>query len=398
MQLPELTTTLDPSYVIRLIRTFLTPEPVGTIGNLPETFTGQENGHVDTAQANTNNDIETAASRDMDAAEETGAVQVSISRQDENAQARSLTDSGSAFHEHHSIATASQRESQSGDGGEREHNVATRTDSQEGATDQSTAERQEEAGCVLWDLASDSGHAQFLVQQHICAVVLAVLSVPHSDRINEIALGILANVACHKETAGQVTDWPGLRAKVGEILQANDPPTLTELCRLLSAGLHSGGGGAAAWVEGLQSDGVLERLLWIAENTNHPPLQEKSLEVLLALVSSPTLAKLLNLGLPARLTRMLGAELEQDQEEKGGVALDLLLQIGEALSLDATACMQLVQDSALFCTVGKVVRSAVREDMGSAVGSGIILMANLVSGDRALVDSLVAGKSLMKRP
>ncbi|GAQ79800.1 hypothetical protein KFL_000380325 [Klebsormidium nitens] len=435
VQLPELTTTLDPSYIIRLLRTFLAPGiETGDKSQDPAASQRlQENGHGALAQAQDSSD----GAKDMDTAdpslEENGEGRISEAGEtdSETFQTRSLPTPAEASPKNESAGLRNLRDDEGHqllEEAETERQGGRRSMSLEGGRDDESPEVcREEAGCMLWDLAADAGHAQFLLQQKICDVVLAILSAAHSDRLGEIALGVLANLACHKETAGQATRWPGLQARVVQELGEMDPPTLTEVCRLLSAGLHSGDkieegedgnlvegegsgregssksgvegtglerGDAASWAEVLQSAETLERLLWIAENTNHPPLQEKSLEVLLALLTkfSPlVLPESLTLGLPARLTRMLQAQVEAlggEREEEGCVALDLLLQIGEALSLDSRSSVVLVQDSGLCDAVGNVLRLAAKEDLGSAVGSATILLANLVSEDRGLVGPL----------
>lgn len=436
---------MDPSYIIRLLRTFLAPS-IGSTDAGQDSDPSQkpaasqrlqENGHGPLAQAHGLSD----GAKDMDTASLTnletkgeGSISQVGETDSETFQTRAQGPPAEALLENGStglrnLEDAEGRhlleEAETDAMGDTQSNPEGRSGSLEGDRDGTpSVAPQQEAGCMLWDLAADAGHAQFLLEQKICDVVLMILSAGHSERLGEIALGILANLACHKETAGQVTKWPGLQARVVQELGGMDPPTLTEVCRLLSAGLHSGDeseereagdlaegkdmsregsgegdprlerGDAASWAQVLHSEDTLERLLWIAENTNHPPLQEKSLEVLLALLSkfSPlVLSKLLTLGLPARLTSMLQTEVEAlggEREEEGCVALDLLLQVGEALSLNPVSSAALVRDSGLCTAVGSVMRLAAKEDLGSAVGSATILLANLVSERRSLVGPL----------
>lgn len=253
----------------------------------------------------------------------------------------------------------------------------------------------EEAGCVLWDLAASQTHADFLVENHVLEVLMASLRAPYTNRIREISLGILGNLACHPGPERAMVQTDGLVQLVVQQLFDDDPPSLIETCRLLSAGLHSDE--ASAWVTVLDSEDLLGRIMWMAANTMHAQLLEKSTELLLAMVdgrrdsSSPLLPGLLRLGLPDLLTDLMASELASVTEgtsSHGDLVLDIVLQITEALSLSDDCAEQLAADRKLFSLACQVVRLSEREEIGPSAISATVLLANLLAEDISLIHEL----------
>ena len=134
--------------------------------------------------------------------------------------------------------------------------------------------------------------------------------------MQEICLGILGNLACHPRPLSAMEalqDGALVRCVVQNHLFSNHPPTLTEACRTLSAGLH--GEGAVRWVGALDTEEVVGRVMWMAANTQQPALLEKSTELLLAMVDAPSLLPLLlRLGFVELLTDILAAQVQALQE------------------------------------------------------------------------------------
>lgn len=147
------------------------------------------------------------------------------------------------------------------------------------AGSQVSEEQREEAGCMLWDLAATQSHAEFMVENRILDVLLAILGVPHSDRIREICLGIMGNLACHAMPVKAIVQTSGLPKEIVQSLFVDDAPSLSEACRLLSASLHSEE--VDSWVKAIDSREVLERVMWITANTMNCLLLEKTMTFLL---------------------------------------------------------------------------------------------------------------------
>lgn len=59
----------------------------------------------------------------------------------------------------------------------------------------------------------------------------------------------------------------------GLVSDIGSPPQLEVYCRLMSAGLHSDA--ASAWINALEREEVLDRIMWIVANTMNPQLREK---------------------------------------------------------------------------------------------------------------------------
>eukprot|EP00897_Mesotaenium_endlicherianum_P008704 jgi/Mesen1/7862/ME000042S07314 len=277
------------------------------------------------------------------------------------------------------------------DGGQR-----CRVGSDQGEGDaESEEDAREEAGCVLWDLGASQSHADFLVKHQILDVLHAILQAPSSNRIREISLGILGNLACHPGPQAVMVNVPNLMQTVVQQFFVDDPPSLTETCRLLSAGLHSEQ--ASSWVTAVESEEVLGRIMWIAANTVHVQLLEKSTELILAMVdghgdaATVLVAGLLRLGLQELLTDLLAAELTavtSGSAEQGDLVLDLILQITEALSLSDECAEQLAANHKLFSLACQVVRMSDRDEIGPSAITAIVLVANLLAEDVGLIREL----------
>ncbi|GBG65954.1 hypothetical protein CBR_g54933 [Chara braunii] len=262
----------------------------------------------------------------------------------------------------------------------------------------------EEAGCILWDLASNKTHAEFLVQNHLLEVVLAILRSSHTDRMREICLGILANLACHPETERAMTNMEGLVDVAVQQIFVDDPASLTEVCRLLSASLH--GDAAVRWGFAIGSDLILGRILWIASNTMQPQLLEKSCELLLAMVDGKSgvgailIPALLQLSLSDVLIDLLGSELSaitDGCDVHGDTVLDTLLQVAEVLSLHDDCAAQLAANQKVFSLATQVLQLPGREEPGPSAITAVVLIANLLAEEPLLVSVLASDPSFIER-
>ncbi|PKI78784.1 hypothetical protein CRG98_000851 [Punica granatum] len=194
----------------------------------------------------------------------------------------------------------------------------------------------EEYGCILWDLAASRTNAELMlpelyglhgmrqlsrgimrydddelsieaiteVQNLVLEVLQANLMVPQSVRVKEICLGIIGNLACHEVLMDSIVSTSGLIQTIIDQLFLDDSQCLSEACRLLTLCLQSNE--CVTWAKALQPNHVIQRLVWIAENTLNPLLLEKISEscvtaaVLLANILSdePDLAAEMSQDLP----------------------------------------------------------------------------------------------------
>ncbi|OMO90303.1 Armadillo-like helical [Corchorus olitorius] len=178
----------------------------------------------------------------------------------------------------------------------------------------------EECGCVLWDLAANQTHAELMVQNLVLEVLLANLMVTQSVRVTEICLGIMGNLACHKVPMKHIVSTNGLIPAIVDQLFLDDTQCLCEAFRLLSSGLQ--GGECIIWAEALQSEQILSRILWVAENALNPQLIEKCVGLLLAMLESQKevvhilLSPLMKLGLANVLLNLLAFEMSKLMKER----------------------------------------------------------------------------------
>eukprot|EP00252_Welwitschia_mirabilis_P000693 TRINITY_DN10664_c0_g1_i1.p1 TRINITY_DN10664_c0_g1~~TRINITY_DN10664_c0_g1_i1.p1 ORF type:complete len:561 (-),score=118.79 TRINITY_DN10664_c0_g1_i1:63-1745(-) len=253
----------------------------------------------------------------------------------------------------------------------------------------------EEAGCVLWDLASDAAHAEFMVKYHILDVLHATLGVCPTDRLREICIGILGNLACHEVTARAIILKNKMAETIMQQLFLDDSPCLCETCRLLCAGLHSKE--AVRWAELLQPEEVLQRITWIASNTMNSQLLEKSTELLLAMVDCDEAARMLipplmDLGLPELILDLMTSEINSIGEgtsSHGDKIIDTILQIGEAISLAEGYSSKLASNEKLFELVCCVIKFSRKDEVCSARITATVLIANLLAEEGDLIDKIL---------
>ncbi|MCL7047845.1 hypothetical protein MKW94_021924 [Papaver nudicaule] len=345
------TTTIDPSYIISLIRKLLLNVPHNVRDSRPD----------DGAGAHCNDSVE--GSEMVDVQEDTPAVS------------------------NPNVQTFTNNESEPMDIPNDENEIDS-SERREIATEE---EAWEEYGCVLWDLAANKTHAVFMVENLLLDVLLASLAISQSVRVIEINLGILANLACHEAPRSSIISTNGLINLIVDKLFVDDSSCLSEVCRFLTLALrHSG---SIIWAEVLKIESVLLRILWIAENTLKPQLLEKSVGLLLAMVDNKhgvtvfLLPPLMELGLPKRLINLLEFEvksLHSDRTPDRFPALDVILEVIEVLSAGKYST-SLAQDRELLRLVFDVVKLPDKAEVSSSCITAIVLFANFLADKSDLI-------------
>lgn len=396
----ETSTLVDPSYIIHLIRQLL-PHAAGVKHESQQDenniTSSKDNNPMERIQdkssvtANRNTDITNNDPEAPGSCNHQGDVSQEISTNRENNQRHMQVED-----DHGTSLAEDEFSSVERKNAHLRQEVGEMLDDTEHTESKVQEDLREEAGCVLWDLASNPDHAKFMVENHLLDVLLAMLSVLIPDRMREICLGIMGNLACHAVLERAMVATIGLVQMVVQQLFFEDSPTLSETCRLLSAGLRSGE--VVSWGEALQPEQVLQRILWVAANTMNSQLLEKSTELLLAMVdshkeeTSSLLPSLMHLGLPEVLTDLLTCEITAISEgtpAHGEVVLDTLLQIGEALSLTDKYSAQLASNKELFGLAGKVIRLSGKDEVGPPGITAVVLVANLLAEQEKLIDEVL---------
>lgn len=396
----ETSTLVDPSYIIHLIRQLL-PHAAGVKHESQQDenniTSSKDNNPMERIQdkssvtANRNTDITNNDPEAPGSCNHQGDVSQEISTNRENNQRHMQVED-----DHGTSLAEDEFSSVERKNAHLRQEVGEMLDDTEHTESKVQEDLREEAGCVLWDLAADPDHAKFMVENHLLDVLLAMLSVLIPDRMREICLGIMGNLACHAVLERAMVATIGLVQMVVQQLFFEDSPSLSETCRLLSAGLRSGE--VVSWGEALQPEQVLQRILWVAANTMNSQLLEKSTELLLAMVdshkeeTSSLLPSLMHLGLPEVLTDLLTCEITAISEgtpAHGEVVLDTLLQIGEALSLTDKYSAQLASNKELFGLAGKVIRLSGKDEVGPPGITAVVLVANLLAEQEKLIDEVL---------
>ncbi|XP_027926133.1 protein saal1 isoform X2 [Vigna unguiculata] len=244
----------------------------------------------------------------------------------------------------------------------------------------------EEYGCVLWDLAASKTHAELMVDNLILEVLLANLLVCKSARVTEISIGIIGNLACHEVPMKHIISTKGLIEIIIDKLFLDDPQCLYETCRLLTAGLQSGE--SITWTEALQSEHVLCQILWIAENTLNHQLLEKIIGLILVILESQQivmdalLPPMMKLGLANILISLLTFEISKLTSERipeRYSILDLILRAIEALSVLDDHSQEICSSTELFQLICDLVKFPDKVEVGNCCVTAAVLIANMLS-------------------
>ncbi|XP_075506304.1 uncharacterized protein LOC142543134 isoform X1 [Primulina tabacum] len=197
----------------------------------------------------------------------------------------------------------------------------------------------EECGCILWDLAASGKHARLMAQNLIIDVLLANLMVSRSARITEISLGIIGNLVCNEIVRKQISSSNGLVKAIVDQLFLDDVPCLCEAFRVMTTSLKFGDG-CVIWAEALQTEQTLSRILWISENALNRKLIEKSTCFLFHVlhrqqVEAILLPPMMKLGLSSLLINLLAFEMSKfrgEQKPEEDEVLDYILLSVKKLS------------------------------------------------------------------
>ncbi|MBA0757624.1 hypothetical protein Gotri_020709 [Gossypium trilobum] len=253
----------------------------------------------------------------------------------------------------------------------------------------------EECGCVLWDLAANQTHAELMVQNFVLEVLLANLMVTQSVRVTEICLGIMGNLACHEVPLKHIVSSDGLIAVIVDQLFLDDTQCLCEAFRLLSSGLQ--GGECIKWAEALQFEHILSRILWVMENTLNPQLIEKSVGLLLSMLESQKevehilLSPLMKLGLASVLVNLLTFEMSKltnDRIPERYPVLDVILRALEALCVIDVCSQEICSNKEIFQLVCDLIKFPDKVEVSTSCVTAGLLTANILSDVPDLASSI----------
>ncbi|KAJ1691758.1 hypothetical protein LUZ63_015913 [Rhynchospora breviuscula] len=258
----------------------------------------------------------------------------------------------------------------------------------------------EESGCILWDLAAAKIQAEVMVDNFILDVLLTNLHASKSPRIKEICLGIVGNLACHESLSSKLSSQEDLIETVVQQLFLDDSSCLTEALRLLEAAIQTSA--YATWCEALLSEEVLQRVLWILENTLNSSLFEKCIDFILAVIDNEDVAKILlghlmKLCLHDIAINLLSSEVEKsgdDMLERTEV-LDKTISLVEGLSaVDGFLEVVSSKDKLIQCLC-KILKAPDKFEVLETCTSAILILANLFA-DENLLSVLICDFSFLE--
>ncbi|XP_008794053.2 uncharacterized protein LOC103710188 isoform X2 [Phoenix dactylifera] len=357
-ELFDVSTTVDPSYIISLIRRLLPSN-----SSVEKQCQGGDDKDS-SVQASEMNYLEQNLRNKLTA---TQVLEDLVSD-------KSLADSHEGKLDDRIISPENSLASSKGNGMNHEFGKEERSrgfdDGQSGVAE--TKDPWEDCGCTLWDLSASRTQAEFM----------------------EICLGIIGNLACHEVLSNAIVSTSGLIETVVEQLFLDDSACLSETFRLLAAGLQ--GSGSISWAEALLHDQILLRVLWIVGNTLNPTLLEKSIEFLLAIIDTQEVATILiqplmKLGLPELVVSLLACEINKsgdDSKLERSSILDLVLRLVETLSVINNCSQVISSNEELFHLVCRVVKLPDKFEAASTCVSAVVVIANLLVDMQHLISEL----------
>lgn len=111
------------------------------------------------------------------------------------------------------------------------------TNSSNEKINQDSESSQEFSGMKLWDISSSIEGASMLMERNVVDICSSIISSGNNvDRIVELASGILANLAVHKQLRSSLANNNKLLIDIRDTyLICSDPPSLLELTRMFSS-------------------------------------------------------------------------------------------------------------------------------------------------------------------
>ncbi|KAJ4769457.1 ARM repeat superfamily protein [Rhynchospora pubera] len=247
----------------------------------------------------------------------------------------------------------------------------------------------EESGCILWDLAAAKIQAKVMVDNFILDVLLANLHASKSPRIKEICLGIVGNLACHESLSCKLSSQEGLIETVVQQLFLDDSSCLTEALRLLEAAIQTSV--YASWSDALLSEEVLQRVLWILENTLNSSLFEKCIDFILAVIDNEDVAKMLlghlmKLCLPDIAINLLSSEVEKSGDDMLArtEVLDKTISLVEGLSAVDGFLEVVSSKEKLIQCLCKILKAPDKFEILETCTSAVLVLANLFADENIL--------------
>ena len=240
----------------------------------------------------------------------------------------------------------------------------------------------EQAGSLLYSLACSPGEARNLLSLHVasvCADVLVSAEVTMTPRLYELAAGVVANIATHKDLRPALRrDASLLLACRSRFLTSDDAPTLREIARFFAGALRAGAAGEEEEEGGGRSGDALRSVLGAGVLAKACFVMHASADgTLLGAVAS--LVELVDFFEPALFQELVG---DDDCGLGAGVA---------ALIRSKDTCFAELESSDLLSVLRLAL--AVAEALGCKGGSGAPCpLAVLLPALPALADLLVAAE------
>mmetsp|Transcript_18969 Transcript_18969/g.44460 ORF Transcript_18969/g.44460 Transcript_18969/m.44460 type:complete len:504 (+) Transcript_18969:17-1528(+) len=255
---------------------------------------------------------------------------------------------------------------------------------------------QVDALCTLWDLTMRPAVCQLVAELHIVDILVTyVSSSEFSTRTQELALGVLGNLAWDQQLTADIARKPEfVHTCVRIVMTETEIGLLSEAVRLIAVAVaHTEAG--RPFYEALDDSVVLNQILCIWFNTLNPELQERASSLIHTLIfyNDRLLAQFLSLHLVPIAVDLLASHFDHSAPSETG--LEALLRIFEKLASSQLSLGQLQQGEDATLALLKVTKQSHNADATSAA---IVVLANLgpsscvgawVASDWELVEMLV---------
>jgi hypothetical protein len=255
-----------------------------------------------------------------------------------------------------------------------------------------------EACCFLWDISSNADHTRFLYENHIVPVLQKVITTPHSSRLVEVAVGVLANMVTAAAEIAEDISRQEISTIVAQLLfEADDPAVLNEVTRMITACICTPGC-RAKWMEMMKENehALLRQTLAILQNTLNMELMERVLTLVAFLIYGELQKELIDFGIADIVSDLL-ISLYKNENEEGVTApsesiLDMALRIIEALCVLPGSGLTDENEDLVEC-LGKITKVSESDEF---VMSTLLILSNILSESGESVKDLARDKEFCR--
>jgi len=134
--------------------------------------------------------------------------------------------------------------------------------------------------CQLWDMTVTKDVVDFLLGLPTLDLIADAMAHTKLPRLTEIVVGIIGNMACNEDALDKITHHSKIKSSTLQLLDISDPPTLTEVFRLLLTCIQSKNH-SPSWLKSFHEDEhFLPHLTFIMASSTNVTLLSTAAELI----------------------------------------------------------------------------------------------------------------------